>query len=133
MKYLLDTNACIAAMSGRLPKFMQRFLAVKDPDKIVCAIVRAELFYGAYKSQNPQQRIVDMDTFLMPYPNLDFDELSARRCGEIRADLARKGTPIGPNDVQIAGIGLAHNLIVVTHNTREFSRVHNLQLEDWEI
>ncbi|WP_442921628.1 PIN domain-containing protein [Microcoleus sp. Aus8_D2] len=53
--------------------------------------------------------------------------------GEIRAQLAASGTPIGPNDLLIASIALANNLILVTHNTREFSRVEGLRLEDWEI
>ncbi len=133
MKYLLDTNVCINALHWRHPILMQRLLAIPASEKVICSIVRAELYYGAYKSQRPQNSLVDLQTFLQPYPNLDFDIDAARICGEVRADLARKGTPIGPNDVQIAAIALAHNLTLVTHNTREFSRVPNLPLEDWEI
>ncbi len=73
-----------------------------------------------------------MDKFLRRYMTLPFDDNAAQICGEIRADLARKGTPIGPYDVQIAAIALANNLTLVTHNTREFSRVPNLLLDDWE-
>lgn len=133
MKYLLDTNVCINAMRQRLSIFTQRFLAVPDRDKVICSIVRAELYYGAYKSKWPQNSIIDLQGFLQPYPNLDFDLSASQVCGEIRADLARKGTPIGPNDVQIAAIALVNGLTLVTHNTREFSRVQNLTLEDWEI
>ena len=133
MKYLFDTNVCIGIMSGRLPRLTQRSLTVAQPEKVVCAIVRAELFCGGYKSQNPTKRLVEIETFLAPYLHLDFDETAARFCGEIRADLARKGTPISPYVVQIAAVALAHNLTVVTHNTREFSRVPNLLLADWEI
>ena len=53
--------------------------------------------------------------------------------GEIRSQLSKLGTPIGAYDFQIASIALANNLILVTHNTREFQRVENLQLEDWEV
>jgi tRNA(fMet)-specific endonuclease VapC len=58
--------------------------------------------------------------------------LAARLFGRIRSDLEIKGTPIGSYDLQIAAIALAHNLTLVTHNTREFIRVEGLQLEDWE-
>ena len=64
---------------------------------------------------------------------MPFDDQSALIYGQIRAQLAASGTPIGPNDLLIASIALANNLIVVTHNTREFSRVGGLRLEDWEI
>jgi tRNA(fMet)-specific endonuclease VapC len=63
---------------------------------------------------------------------LDFDIVAARIQGEIRADLERKGTPIGPYDVQVAAIALANNLTLVTHNTAEFSRIPDLTLDDWE-
>ena len=64
--------------------------------------------------------------------SLPFDGNAAREFGEIRAYLARQGTPIGPYDLQIAAIAKAHDLILVTHNTREFSRVLGLRVEDWE-
>lgn len=64
---------------------------------------------------------------------MPFDDQSALIYGQIRTQLAASGTPIGPNDLLIASIALANNLIVVTHNTREFSRVGGLRLEDWEI
>ena len=53
--------------------------------------------------------------------------------GEVRESLASAGTPIGPYDLQIAAIALANDLTLVTHNTREFSRVNGLQLEDWQV
>ena len=133
MRYLLDTNVCIMFLSQRSPLVDQRFMAVPTPDKIVCSVVRAELFYGAYKSQQPQASLQKALQFFSLLPTLPFDDVAARHCGEIRAELARKGTPIGQYDFQIAAIALAHNLTVVTHNTREFSRVPNLLLEDWEI
>jgi tRNA(fMet)-specific endonuclease VapC len=133
MKYLLDTNVCINVLQQRYSILTQRFLSTSAQDKVVCSIVRAELYYGAYKSQRQQSNLAELQTFLQHYPNLDFDIAPARLCGEMRADLARKGTPIGPNDLQIAAIAWAHQLTLVTHNTREFSRVPNLLLEDWEV
>jgi tRNA(fMet)-specific endonuclease VapC len=58
---------------------------------------------------------------------------AARKYGEIRAELSRAGTPIGPNDLMIAAIALVHGSTLVTHNTREFSRIKDLKLEDWEV
>jgi len=67
------------------------------------------------------------------FVTLPFDDQSAVIYGQIRAQLAAPGTPIDPNDLLIASIALANNLIIVTHNTREFSRVEGLRLEDWDI
>ncbi len=133
MKYLLDTNVCVNAIHQGVPKLNARLILVPAQEKAICSVVRFELFYGAYKSQRRSTSLPVIEAFLANYVNLEFDENAARICGELRAELERKGTPIGPYDLQIAAIALAHSLIVVTHNTREFSRVPNLLLEDWEI
>jgi tRNA(fMet)-specific endonuclease VapC len=133
MKYLLDTNVCVNVIHQVIPKLTARFLSVPTQDKVICSVVRFELFYGAYKSQRRSTSLPIIEAFLKPYPNLDFDENAARGCGELRAELERKGTPVGPYDLQIAAIALTHGLTLVTHNTREFGRVPNLLLEDWEI
>jgi tRNA(fMet)-specific endonuclease VapC len=101
-------------------------------DIVVCSIVRAELFYGAAKSQTSEATRRKQDIFLRPYATLPFDDLAADMYGRIRAQLEQAGTPIGPLDMQIAAIALAHGLTLVTNNTREFSRVSGLLLEDWE-
>ncbi|HMV84695.1 MAG TPA: type II toxin-antitoxin system VapC family toxin [Blastocatellia bacterium] len=133
MKYLLDTNVCVTFLNRRNPLLEQRYNAVPSSDKIICSIVRAELLYGGFKSQRRPASVLFMESYLANEPNLDFDLTAARIFGELRADLERKGTPIGAYDLQIAAIALAHGLTLVTHNTREFSRVPNLLLEDWEI
>jgi len=66
------------------------------------------------------------------FTSVPFDDEAARKYGEIRSDLARKGTPIGPNDLMIAAIASVHELTIITHNTREFNRVTGLKVEDWE-
>lgn len=71
-------------------------------------------------------------TLFAQFHSLPFDGRAAQIFGEIRADLARKGTPIGPYDLQIAAIALAHNVTLVTHNSVEFGRIATLRLEDWE-
>lgn len=74
----------------------------------------------------------DLLTMLAWLPSLPFSGEATQLCGEIRADLARKGTPIGPYDLQIAAIALSHNCTLVSNNTDEFSRVAGLKLEDWQ-
>ena len=97
----------------------------------LCSIVKAELYYGAFKSQQPTQTLTRLGRFINQFYSYTFDDAAAEAYGRIRADLAARGTPIGPNDFMIAAITLANTLILVSHNTREFARVAGLSLEDW--
>jgi tRNA(fMet)-specific endonuclease VapC len=132
MTYLLDTNVCIRIINGRSVIARQKLLGHSVEQIIVCSVVRAELFYGASKSQTPEATRRKQDLFLRPFASLSFDDFAADTYGRIRADLEKNGMPIGPLDLQIAAIALTHRLTLVTHNIREFSRVPHLQLEDWE-
>lgn len=132
MTYLLDTNVCIRIINGRSTFARQKLISYPSEQIIVCSIVRAELFYGASKSQTPEATRRKQDLFLKPFVSLSFDDSAANTYGRIRADLEQAGTPIGPLDLQIAAIALTHHLTLVTHNIREFSRIPHLQLEDWE-
>ena len=132
MKYLLDTNVCARYLNGKSPAVRERIRATNRDDIAVCSVIKAELFYGAMRSNNPQKTLANQQQFLNLFISLPFDDNVAVVYGEIRAQLTALGTPIGPNDFQIAAIALANNLILVTHNTREFSRVNGLQIEDWE-
>ena len=96
----------------------------------VCSIVKAEMFYGSMKSENPQKSLEIQMKFLNQFRSLSFDDEAALIFGELRADLAKKGTPIGAYDLQIAAIALANNLTLITHNTKEFSRISDLKIED---
>lgn len=133
MKYLLDTNVCVVYLKGRSESINQRFHAVPFNEIAVCSIVRAELLYGGKRSNNPQKTLIKQRAFLARFVSLPFDDAAAEIYSDLRARLATLGTPISSNDLQIASIALAHNLTLVTHNTREFSRVEGLQLEDWEL
>lgn len=132
MRFLLDTNTCIIYLRGRNLLLKQR-LDYELQEIAVCSIVKAELFYGARKSANPEQNLRLQNAFLAQFISLPFDDLAATLFGQIRSQLESRGTPIGAYDLQIAAIALAHNLTLVTHNTREFSRVEGLLLEDWEL
>ena len=132
MKYLLDTNTCIRYLNGRSPEVLRR-LSETPPDEVcVCSIVKFELRYGALRSNFVEKTLLEQEKFLSHFVSFPFDDSAQLHAAQIRADLARAGTPIGPYDLLIAAIARANNLILVTHNTREFSRVAGLQIEDWE-
>jgi tRNA(fMet)-specific endonuclease VapC len=133
MLYLLDTNVCIRFLNGTSAPVKQRLEATGRSDIAVCSVVKAELFYGAMRSRNPSQTLIRYREFLEPFVSFPFDDEAAIAYGQIRADLASKGIPIGPNDLQIAAIALTHTLTLITHNTGEFNRVNGLQVEDWEV
>ncbi|WP_414544428.1 type II toxin-antitoxin system tRNA(fMet)-specific endonuclease VapC [Nostoc sp. CCY0012] len=132
MRYLLDSNVCARYLNGRSLAIRERLRATNIADIAVCSVVKGELFYGAIKSNNPEITLARQQEFLKLFVSLPFDDSAALVYGRIRAELSANGTPIGPNDFQIAAIAMANNLILVTHNTREFSRVNGLQIEDWE-
>ena len=133
MKYLLDSNVCIQYLNQWSEKIIQRLQDLSDIDIVVCSIVKAELFYGAMRTHNPPKTLQKQQEFLNRFISLKFDDECAVIYGEIRSKLAAEGTPIGNNDLHIAAIAIANNLTLITHNTREFSRIDNLKLEDWQI
>ena len=133
MKFLLDTNTCIVYMKGRNLSLRQKLESTLIQDIVVCSIVKAELFYGAMKSANPQATLTRQQDFLSQFKSLPFDDIATLIFGTIRSRLEALGTPIGAYDLQIASIALANKLTLITHNTREFNRVDGLQVEDWEI
>jgi tRNA(fMet)-specific endonuclease VapC len=132
MTYLLDTNAAIALLKEH-PRIVHHVRRVGRTALSLCAPVEAELWYGVHKSARQEQNRARLLLLLEWLPSLPFAGQATQHFGDIRAHLARQGTPIGPYDLQIAAIAKAHNLTVVTHNTREFSRVLGLRLEDWEL
>ena len=133
MRYLLDTNVCVMYLNGRSDLVRDRILSTPTQDMVVCSVVKAELFYGAMKSNKPTRTLERQQQFLERFVSLPFGDDAAILFGQIRARLANAGTPIGAYDLQIAAIALANNLTLVTHNTREFDRVDGLQVEDWEV
>ena len=128
MKYLLDTNAVIALLKGE-PSIRTR-IRKESPSAVgISSVVAHELYYGAFESQRREQNLARVDA--LQFEVIAFDMEDARIAGEIRADLATCGTPIGPYDILIAGQAAARDLVLVTHNLREFERVARLQVQDW--
>ena len=131
MNYLLDTDICIAIINRRSPKAISRLQACKPGSVALSTISVAELRFGADKSQAAAKNHEALDQFFLALEIRPFDELSAIAYGAIRSDLERKGTPLGPLDTLIAAQACAHELILVTNNQNEFTRVKKLRVETW--
>lgn len=130
-KWLLDTNAVIALLMRRSELLLRRVEATAPGALAVSSVAAHELYFGAYRSQ---QVDFNLETLRLAFTDLEIFNLDcedARAAGEIRAELAQRGTPIGPYDVLIAGQAMARGLPLVTNNTIEFERVTGLRLEDW--
>lgn len=129
-RYLLDTNAIIALLKDTHSPFAERIRQHTPREICLSSIVIHELFYGAFKSKRLAENVAVVDA--LQFEVLAFDREDARQAGEIRALLASKGKPIGPYDILIAGQAKARDMILITHNMKEFKRVEGLVMEDWE-
>lgn len=131
MKYMLDTNICIYAIKHKPEAVIQRFLRHDPEEMCISAVTYAELMHGVEKSRAVEKNRIAISLFLSPITVLEFHAPAAEEYGKIRAELERKGTPIGLMHLLIAGHARSEGLILVTNNTREFERVEGLTVEDW--
>jgi tRNA(fMet)-specific endonuclease VapC len=131
MKYMLDTNICIYVIKHKPPEAISNFLKHDPEDMCISSITYGELMHGVEKSQAVERNRAAITLFLSSVSVLPFDDCAAEEYGKVRADLERKGTPIGPMDMLIAGHARSEGFILVTNNTREFLRIENLVVEDW--
>jgi tRNA(fMet)-specific endonuclease VapC len=130
--FLLDTNACIRILNEKSSALVER-LRHHTPQQIhLCSVVKAELLLGARNSARIDDNLRLLARFFEPFISLPFDDLCAEHYGLIRADLQKSGQLIGPNDLCIAATARAHDLTLISNNTREFSRVVGLRVADWE-
>ena len=131
MTYFLDTNICIYYLNNSHPILSSKLKGIPSASIKIPSMVAAELLYGAEKSVKREHTLQLIKTFLSIFKIIDFDEKAARHYAVLRAELERKGQTIGSNDLVIAATAIAHKGILVTHNTREFSRITELTTEDW--
>ena len=127
---LLDTNICIYIINAKPPAVLARFQKYRLGDIGLCSVVAAELAFGVAKSGSARNREA-LDMFLAPLTILPFDAAAVWVYGDLRADLERRGTPIGSLDTMIAAHALSQQALLVTNNTREFAKVPGLQLDNW--
>ena len=130
LKYMLDTNIVIYTMKNRSDSVRERF---KKHHGRMCisSITFMELVYGAERSSNPDRNLTSLEGFVARMDVLPLDDAAAEHAGQIRAELARLGMPIGPYDELIAGHARSQGLVLVTNNEKEFARVPGLRTENW--
>jgi tRNA(fMet)-specific endonuclease VapC len=133
VSFLLDTNVCIAVMNRRPLSVRNRLNDVIQTGAAlsVSVITVVELQYGVAKSKRLEANVAALADFLQPLHLLNFDSEDAEIAGNIRAELERRGVPIGPYDYLIAAQAVRHNLTLVTANVKEFARVVGLRWENW--
>lgn len=131
MKFMLDTNICIYIIKKRPENVLKKFQSFEVGDICISSITLAELMFGVHKSQHQQKNKIALFEFTTPLDVLSFDDEAANDYGFIRADLEKKGLPIGSLDLMIAAHAKSINATLVTNNKKEFSRVPNLKIEDW--
>ena len=127
---LLDTNICIYIINAKPPGVLERFRRYRMGDIGLCSVVAAELAFGVAKSGSARNRQA-LEMFLAPLTVLPFDDAAVWVYGDLRADLERRGTPIGSLDTMIAAHALSLQASLVTNNAREFSKVPGLRLDNW--
>jgi len=130
--FLLDTNVCIHLLNARHTQIESKFRNSSPSEITLCSIVKAELIFGARHSAKVEVNLQLLNRFFEPLGSFSFDDRAAEEYGVIRADLSAQGKIIGPNDLMIASIAKTHDLVLVTHNTKEFSRITGLRLVDWQ-
>ncbi len=131
MKLLLDTNICIYVIKNKPPGVRENLNKYRPGDIAISVITVAELWYGVTKSKAIEKNRDALHAFLIPFEILSYDEQAAYAYGKIRTSLEKTGTPIGSLDLLIAAQAIAHNLVLVSNNLREFSRIPNLQSKNW--
>lgn len=129
---LLDTNVCIQLWQRKNLKVRSRFEQFSPNEVALCSVVKAELLFGAQRSQNREANLSLLGKLFAPLSSYEFDDSAAAHYAKIRSDLSQSGQIIGANDLLIAAIALSNGLTLITHNTSEFARIEGLLMEDWE-
>jgi tRNA(fMet)-specific endonuclease VapC len=130
VKWMLDTDTCIAIIKKH-PGALKKLRGKSVGQVGLSSITLGELAFGATKSSRPKEAHAALHEFLLALEIAAFDDQAAIRYGEVRASLTRRGKPIGPLDTLIGSHAHVLDVIMVTHNTREFSQIDALRLEDW--
>jgi len=131
MIYYLDTNICIYYLKGLYPELFDRIHSYSIKEIKIASLVKAELLYGAAKSERREDNTSKVEKFLLPFEIIPFDDKAASIYALIRAELTEKGTSVGPNDLIIASTVLANKGTLITNNEREFGRIPDLPIENW--
>ena len=130
---LLDTNACIQLWQRKNLTVRKHFAQFSPADIALCSVVKAELMFGALRSEQKESNLQLLQKLFAPLHSFEFDDNAAEHYAQIRAELTVQGNLIGANDLMIAAIARANKTTLITHNVAEFERVQGLLIEDWEV
>lgn len=131
IRYLLDTDICIEIIRGKSSQTLVRLGELSAGSLAISSITLAELLFGAAKSSDPSKNRAAVAHFIVPFDVLPFENDAANSYGLLRAELERSGTPVGAMDMLFAAQAMAENLVLVTNNLREFTRIAGLAVETW--
>ena len=129
--FFLDSNSCIYFLNGKFESLRNRILETSPAEIKIPSIVKAELLLGAEKSRTRDRTLERLEGFLEPFEIIPFDDQVCYQYAKIRCQTERAGRIVGPNDLLIAAIVAFNAGILITKNTREFSVIDGLNLEDW--
>ena len=130
---LLDTNACIQLWQRKNLTVRKHFAQFSPADIALCSVVKAELMFGALRSEQKESNLQLLQKLFAPLHSFEFEDNAAEHYAQIRAELIVQGNLIGANDLIIAAIARANKATLITHNVAEFERVQDLLIEDWEV
>lgn len=131
LQYLLDTNICIYIAKQKPTSVLHKFEQLSVGQVSMSTITYGELFFGTQKSHHPKKALLILEELTSLIPLLPISTDTGKHYGEIRNKLEKQGKPIGNNDLWIAAHALALDLILVTNNVKEFSRIKHLRVENW--
>jgi len=130
LKYMLDTDIVIYTIKNK-PAVVREAFKAHYGQICISTITLMELVYGAEKSSNPERNLQEVEGLAARLDVLDYNDLAAVHTGQIRAELAKVGKPVGPYDQMIAGHARSKGFILVTNNMREFKRIPGIRVENW--
>ncbi|QOV64021.1 type II toxin-antitoxin system tRNA(fMet)-specific endonuclease VapC [Kosakonia pseudosacchari] len=130
LKFMLDTNICIFTIKNK-PEIVRQAFNQHSGQMCISSVTLMELIYGAEKSAIPDKNLRVVEGFTARLEVLPYGVDAAVHTGQLRAELARAGTPVGPYDAMIGAHARSLGLVLVSNNTREFARIPGLRLQDW--
>ncbi|WP_200551173.1 tRNA(fMet)-specific endonuclease VapC [Kosakonia sp. LAM2021] len=130
LKFMLDTNICIFTIKNK-PEIVRQAFNQHNGQMCISSVTLMELIYGAEKSAIPEKNLRVVEGFMARLEVLPYGVDAAVHTGQLRAELARAGTPVGPYDAMIGAHARSLGLVLVSNNTREFARIPGLRLQDW--
>jgi len=129
MIYMLDTDT-ISQVVRKHPQVIKKLIGHEDDEICISAVTNAELFYGLEKKKS-QKLFIEARSIIGKCTIIDFNSSQSELYGKIRVELEKSGTPLGDMDLLIAAAAISTEAILVTHNTKHFSRIKRLKIEDW--